>query len=119
MAAMGGMTTMAVSEARLPQVPTKAITKGRITGGMFFILSVSRARMRPDSSHMPMASVMVSTRPRGAKPVKFLTMLEINQIKPSLVNRFLAYTGSFFAGLMTETPSRLKMQPRMATITNR
>ena len=30
---MGGMTTMAVSEARLPTVPTKATTKGRITGG--------------------------------------------------------------------------------------
>ena len=66
---------MAVSEAMLPTVPRNAITKGTRAGGTFLMHLLSMARSKPDSSHMPMASVMVMTSPRGAKPVKFLTML--------------------------------------------
>lgn len=79
---------MAVSEAMLPTVPRKAMRNGTILGGTFFILRRSMATSMPDSSQKPMAIVMVMTSPKGAKPVKFLTMLVKSHWTPSLVKRF-------------------------------
>ena len=110
---------MAVSEARLPTVPTKPMTKGSSLGGTLRSLSFSRATIRPDSSHIPMARVMVSTRPRGAKPVKLVTMLFRNHRRPASEMGFCTATTSLVAGFTTETPIRPKMQLMMATMKNR
>ena len=75
--------------------------------------------IRPDSSHIPMASVMVITRPRGAKPVKFLTMLVRNHIRPSEEIGFSTLTISLVAGFRAETPIRLSTALSTETITNR
>ena len=88
MAARGGMTIMAVSDAMFPQVPRKAIRYGTTPGGTFFRDRLSMATSRPDSSQNPMAMVMVITRPRGANPVKFLTRLVKSHWTPALENRF-------------------------------
>jgi len=52
------------------------------------MLRRSRLTSRPLSSQKPMARVMVITRPNGAKPEKFFTILLKSQVTPSLVNRF-------------------------------
>ena len=70
----------------------------------------------PDSSQIPIPSVIVITRPNGAKPVKFFTMLPKIQSTPSLENRFADVTTSPEAGFVRATPITLKMQPMMAVI---
>ena len=116
MAAIGGITTIAVSEAMLPTVPTNAITYGIIAAGTFFKELFSMEISIPDSSQRPIPSVMVITRPNGAKPVKFFTMLPKIQSTPSLENRFADVTTSPEAGFVRATPITLKMQPMMAVI---
>ena len=56
------------------------------------------------------------SRPNGAKPVKFFTMLPKIQSTPSLENRFADVTTSPEAGFVRATPITLKMQPMMAVI---
>ena len=68
---------------------------------------------------MPMARVMVMTRPKGAKPVKFLSMFSRNQIKPALEMGFWMATTSSVEGLTAETPARLRRALITATMTNR
>ena len=63
--------------------------------------------------------VMVSTRPRGAKPVKFFTILSRNQRRPSFEKKFFDMTISPVAGLVRLVPRKVKIVPRMATIKNR
>ena len=75
--------------------------------------------MRPDSSHIPMAIVMVRTRPRGAKPVKFFTMLSRNQRSPSEEMGFWTATTSLVAGFTAEIPIFAKMQLMMAMMMKR
>ena len=70
----------------------------------------------PDSSQRPIPSVIVITRPNGAKTVKYCTMLPKIQSTPSLENRFADVTTSPEAGFVRATPITLKMQPMMAVI---
>ena len=104
MAAIGGITTIAVSEAMFPTVPTNAITYGIIAAGTFFKELFSMEISIPDSSQRPIPSVIVITRPNGAKPVKFFTMLPKIQSTPSLENRFADVTTSPEAGFVRQRP---------------
>lgn len=79
---------MAVSDAMFPQTPRKATIKGTREGGTFFMLRRSSAESMPDSSQKPMARVMVITRPKGANPVKFFTIVVRSHWMPSLVKKF-------------------------------
>ena len=63
----------------LPTVPINAITYGTRDAGTFFNELFSKEISIPDSSQRPIPRVMEITRPKGAKPVKFLIMLSRNQ----------------------------------------
>ena len=65
-----------------------------------------------------MASVMVMTRPRGAKPVKLVSILPRNQRSPSLERGFWMDTTSP-EGLTAEMPARLSSALTTAMMTNR
>ena len=72
----------------------------------------------PDSSQRPMPRVMVITRPRGANPVKFFTILSRNQWRPSVVNRLADVTASPDAGLVSVSPVMVKIAPITAVNRN-
>ena len=94
----------AVSEAIFPIVPTNAMRYGIRAGGTSLRHPFKRDIISPDSSQRPIPSVMVITRPSGAKPVKFFTILLRNQSSPSAEKKFWETTVSPDAGLIRLTP---------------
>lgn len=104
----------AVSEAIFPIVPTNAIRYGTSAGGTSLKQLFKRDITRPDSSQRPMPRVMEITRPSGAKPVKFFTILSRNQWSPSTEKKFWETTASFVAGLIRLTPATVAIVPMIA-----
>ena len=74
---------------------------------------------KPESSQKPIASVIARTKPKGAKPVKFLTILLNNHSTPALEKRFCEATSLPFAGFVRVVPVAVKTAPRIAIITNK
>ena len=66
-----------------------------------------------------MARVMVITRPNGAKPEKFFTILLKSQVTPSFVNRFWATTALPLAGFTRLMLEADKAAPARAVSKNR
>ena len=58
--------------------------------GTTISIALSAEPMKPVRSAMPIPSIPTSTMPSGAKLMKFLTMLEIAQYRPSRVRMFSA-----------------------------
>ena len=54
-------------------------------------IALSAEPMKPVRSAIPMPSIPTSTMPSGAKLIKFFTMLEIAQNRPSRVRMLLAW----------------------------
>ena len=104
----------AVSEAIFPMVPTNAIRYGIRAGGTSLRHPFKRDIISPDSSQRPIPSVMVITRPSGAKPVKFFTILSRNQCSPSTEKKFWETTASPDAGLIRLTPATVAIVPMIA-----
>ena len=104
----------AVSEAIFPMVPTNAIRYGIRAGGTSLRHPFKRDIISPDSSQRPIPRVMVITRPSGAKPVKFFTILSRNQCSPSTEKKFWETTASPDAGLIRLTPATVAIVPMIA-----
>lgn len=118
MAARGGRTIMAVSEAMLPHTAMNVKTKTARLAGTFFRLECSSALIRPEFSQMPMPIPSTTTRPKGAKSVKLVSILASSHWTPSFENRLLTTTVSPVAGLTLLTPHHAKMALSTATNTN-
>ena len=88
----------AVSEAIFPIVPTNAMRYGIRAGGT--------------SLRHPFKREI--TRPSGAKPVKFFTILLRNQSSPSAEKKFWETTASPDAGLIRLTPATVAIVPMIA-----
>ncbi|MPM60476.1 hypothetical protein SDC9_107327 [bioreactor metagenome] len=100
-AAIGGIITMAASDAIFPHIPITATANVITLGEAPIIVSFMKVPIKPTCSAIPIPSVMVRTRPSGAKPVKFLIMLSSINTMPSLDKRFLAITGLLVTGSVT------------------
>ena len=64
-----------------------------------------------------MAMVIVMTRPKGAKPVKFFTIFVRSHWIPALLKKFWAVTIWWVAGFSRCTPISVKRAPNRAVRT--
>ena len=73
-AAIDGTITMAASDAILPTIPIIIMINVTSFGEAPSIVFLINADISPICSAKPIPKVIVSTRPNGAKPVKFFTI---------------------------------------------